>query len=190
MIEPTEESARWMFSSKEMPREVWEMVRLLVLQRDDYTCRMCGLPGDAPTAVLQCDHIVPRSLGGTNSPYNLQTLCKECNIRKGALPPTFVITEKGWKMWHNLLIAEPRLLAVYHTARCLKDDFSTPGYCANLQFFIEGRIKERLTELVGWNRGKDTYLGTQEAYDTAYEVIYNALPYCRNCMCADSTMLV
>jgi 5-methylcytosine-specific restriction endonuclease McrA len=32
--------------------------------------------------LLHVDHIKPRSLGGTNDPDNLQTLCRKCNIGK------------------------------------------------------------------------------------------------------------
>lgn len=40
-------------------------------------CRACGTTQD-----LTIDHIMPRSLGGTNNRYNLQCLCRRCNIKK------------------------------------------------------------------------------------------------------------
>lgn len=47
-----------------------------------YTCVKCGRKfrkGD-----MDIDHIIPRSLGGDNSRYNLQCICKHCNRSKGA----------------------------------------------------------------------------------------------------------
>ena len=54
-------------------------IRQQVHARDRYLCLHCGTPGD-----LTLDHIVPWSLGGTDDPANLQTLCRVCNARKGA----------------------------------------------------------------------------------------------------------
>jgi hypothetical protein len=52
-----------------------------ILARDKWTCRSCGRTAkDGVT--LEVDHIIPRSLGGTDAPENLQTLCKKCNIGK------------------------------------------------------------------------------------------------------------
>lgn len=46
----------------------------------DHRCLMCGLP--EPEIVLTVDHIVPVSLGGTNTIDNLQPLCRPCNSKK------------------------------------------------------------------------------------------------------------
>lgn len=35
-----------------------------------------------PAQVLTVDHITPKSAGGTDSPENLQVLCRSCNSRK------------------------------------------------------------------------------------------------------------
>ncbi len=43
-------------------------------------CTYCD--ADADTT----DHIIPRSVGGTNDPGNLVPACKPCNSRKGTLP--------------------------------------------------------------------------------------------------------
>lgn len=54
-------------------------VRQRVFERDEFCCVRCG-----STEGLSLDHIYPWSLGGTDDPDNLQTLCRPCNSRKGA----------------------------------------------------------------------------------------------------------
>lgn len=58
-----------------------------LFQRQSGKCVLCGgamtmelkLPN---TATL--DHKLPRSLGGSNKPYNLQAACARCNNAKGS----------------------------------------------------------------------------------------------------------
>lgn len=54
-------------------------VRQAVYERDAYRCQHCG-----GWESLSVDHIHPVSLGGSNDPGNLQTLCRSCNSKKGA----------------------------------------------------------------------------------------------------------
>jgi hypothetical protein len=53
-----------------------------VLARDRWTCCSCGRAARPDGVLLEVDHIVPRSRGGTNTLENLQTLCKKCNLGK------------------------------------------------------------------------------------------------------------
>jgi 5-methylcytosine-specific restriction endonuclease McrA len=53
-------------------------LRLDILIRDDFTCRDCG-SHDMP----QVDHIKPCAEGGQAKPWNLQVLCRACNLDKG-----------------------------------------------------------------------------------------------------------
>lgn len=53
-----------------------------IFARDGHCCRKCGSTED-----LTVDHIWPRAWGGTGRLANLQTLCRECNERKGSAWP-------------------------------------------------------------------------------------------------------
>ena len=54
-----------------------------ILERDNYTCQQCGNSVyKEPNLLLEIDHIIPVSKGGTSEPKNLQTLCWRCNRSK------------------------------------------------------------------------------------------------------------
>ena len=73
-------------------REVWDSIerverakvsnelRQEIFERDGYTCVNCG---STEKESLEIDHIMPISKGGKTEPGNLQTLCRDCNFRKG-----------------------------------------------------------------------------------------------------------
>lgn len=63
-------------------RHIPAKVRVSVLHRDGYKCVFCGRT--ARQVELHVDHKVPFSKGGSNHPSNLQTLCIDCNLGKGA----------------------------------------------------------------------------------------------------------
>ncbi len=56
----------------------WQAIRAQIFERDDYTCRYCGVKGGR----LECDHVVPLSRGGSNEPDNLTAACFDCNRSK------------------------------------------------------------------------------------------------------------
>jgi len=60
-------------------------LRYEVLRRDNFTCRYCG--ASAPDVVLEVDHVVPVSLGGTDHPRNLVAACVDCNSGKSSSSP-------------------------------------------------------------------------------------------------------
>lgn len=57
-------------------------LRYDILTRDKNRCVKCGAKGGENE--LHIDHKKPVSMGGTNDPSNLQTLCSRCNLGKGA----------------------------------------------------------------------------------------------------------
>ncbi len=81
-------------------RNISAKLRAEVLDRNGFTCQMCGLtPGEADPetgrkARLHIGHIVDKSLGGKEELSNLRTLCSTCN--QGAKNIT---SEKPTGLW-------------------------------------------------------------------------------------------
>lgn len=59
---------------------VGKMMRFEILKRDGFRCVYCG--ANAVATLLEVDHVVPSSRGGTDDPSNLVTACKGCNVGK------------------------------------------------------------------------------------------------------------
>ena len=60
------------------------VVRFKVFKRDGFRCVYCGrAPLLDESVLLELEHLIPRSQGGTNEMENLVTSCRECNIGKG-----------------------------------------------------------------------------------------------------------
>src|ERR1017187_7412382 len=55
----------------------WQEIRQVVLARDNYRCISCGEICQRGEADIH--HVIPRSLGGTDEPSNLVTLCDGCH---------------------------------------------------------------------------------------------------------------
>jgi len=61
-----------------------------VFARDGWSCQRCGrqtperLRGSHDSAAPELDHVVPLARGGLHTRDNTQTLCRKCNIQKGA----------------------------------------------------------------------------------------------------------
>jgi hypothetical protein len=81
-------------------RPISAKLRAEVLDRNGFTCQMCGLtPGDVDPATdrkvrLHIGHIMDKSLGGKEELSNLWTLCSTCN--QGAKNIT---SEKPTGLW-------------------------------------------------------------------------------------------
>ena len=55
----------------------WPSLRAIVLDRDDYTCWLCGGPA------TEVDHLFPKAHGGRDKLSNLRAACRTCNAVKG-----------------------------------------------------------------------------------------------------------
>lgn len=64
---------------------VSKRLRYEVFRRDGHACKYCG--ARAPQVPLTIDHIVPRTLGGTDAPENLAAACFDCNAGKSSTRP-------------------------------------------------------------------------------------------------------
>lgn len=67
-------------------RDISKETRAWVLERNGYTCQMCGVAAGDPdplggnrTVRLTMGHIVDKSRGGDDSPQNLRAVCNLCN---------------------------------------------------------------------------------------------------------------
>lgn len=59
-----------------------DSVRQYVYQRDRHQCQKCGK--QKLETQLSIDHIIPLAKNGSNDISNLQTLCLNCNQKKGS----------------------------------------------------------------------------------------------------------
>jgi hypothetical protein len=69
-----------------LPTTISKETRAFVLERNGYTCQMCGLAaGDNDTyhpgqkIRLTMGHIIDKSKGGADTPDNLRAVCTNCN---------------------------------------------------------------------------------------------------------------
>jgi hypothetical protein len=76
-------------------RGISKQTRAWVLERNGYTCQMCGAAAGDPdplgrnrTVRLTMGHIVDKSKGGRDDPSNLRAICTSCNegLQNTALP--------------------------------------------------------------------------------------------------------
>lgn len=76
-------------------RNISKETRAWVLERNGYTCQMCGSAAGDPdplgsnrTVRLTMGHIIDKSKGGDDSPQNLRAVCASCNegLQNTSLP--------------------------------------------------------------------------------------------------------
>jgi 5-methylcytosine-specific restriction endonuclease McrA len=67
-------------------RNISKETRAFVLERNGYTCQMCGMAAGDPdpyypnrTVRLTMGHIIDKDKGGSDDPANLRAVCTNCN---------------------------------------------------------------------------------------------------------------
>jgi len=67
-------------------RSISKETRALVLERNGYTCQMCGAAAGEPHPYdparrvrLHIGHVIDKSKGGSDDPSNLRAICSVCN---------------------------------------------------------------------------------------------------------------
>jgi 5-methylcytosine-specific restriction protein A len=81
-------------SSEVTSTAAWKRIRLVVLERDGYTCQIRG--PYCTTHATQVDHIINTASGGAElDPTNLQSTCPPCNARKAQRES--VAARNAWK---------------------------------------------------------------------------------------------
>ncbi len=76
------ETTREKYHAKNQRRLMTKELRRSIMERDNYTCQICGkyMPDEVG---LHIDHIIPIKKGGKSVESNLQVLCDKCNLSKG-----------------------------------------------------------------------------------------------------------
>jgi 5-methylcytosine-specific restriction protein A len=70
------------FGKKEHYGSNWKALSKEVRQNNSWRCAKCFKSFKEDKARLHADHILPLSVGGSNSLANLQSLCYECHQAK------------------------------------------------------------------------------------------------------------
>lgn len=84
-IKYLDEMLRFKYSTKGQRALMTPQLREKIKSRDNNTCQQCGVSvRDEPNLLIEIDHIIPISKGGTTVEHNLQALCWRCNRAKGA----------------------------------------------------------------------------------------------------------
>jgi len=89
--------------------------RFEVFKKHNFTCQYCGRR--TPEVILEIDHIIPKSRGGTDDIDNLTVSCFECNRGKSGTLLNKVLKDKDIHS-ETLLLAEREMqLAEYNYVR-------------------------------------------------------------------------
>jgi len=89
--------------------------RFEVFKKYNFTCQYCGRR--TPEVILEIDHIIPKSRGGTDNIDNLTVSCFECNRGKSGTLLNNILKDKEIHS-ETLLLAEREMqLAEYNYVR-------------------------------------------------------------------------
>lgn len=143
--------------------KVNERTRQFVRQRANYLCEYCHSPEKSSSDIFTIDHLIPRSLGGSDELDNLALACRRCNERRynfttGNDPQTgeeIAIFNPRLQQWseHFVWLASGLIIAgttAIGRATCSRLDF-------NDEFHNQGFIQEsrQLWMQGGWHPPKD-----------------------------------
>lgn len=133
-----------------------ERTRQFVRQRAKCLCEYCHSPERSSSDIFTIDHLLPKSLGGSDEPENLALACRRCNERRynfttGIDPQTgeeAAIFNPRWQKWAEHFIWISKGLKVIGTtptgrATCYRmdfnDEFHNQGFIQeSRQFWIQG----------------------------------------------------
>ncbi len=125
-------------------------------------------------AILDFPELTHRKKRETSKPGSNEVEISITQMDNSAIPSEDELT------WADLCRLEPELLDLWSEAKEVKDTGRRKSFCA-YDYFSEN-IEERLTELLGpWNEREIQVLNTIRSIDLAKDMIFEALPPCRNC---------
>ncbi len=81
-------------------RPILKSLKREIINRDGGICQQCS----AYNEKYEIDHVIPVSIGGTSSKWNLQLLCRKCNQKKS-----------GHLLYDHIIKAIERLQSYLHT---------------------------------------------------------------------------
>ena len=64
-----------------------------ILERDNYTCQLCGEYGD------QVDHVIPYAVSRDSTESNLRALCRQCNTDTRRPRKDAALPFDEWSAW-------------------------------------------------------------------------------------------
>lgn len=109
-------------------------LRFEVFKRDRFSCGYCGRT--PPDVLLEVDHVVPRSGGGSDELENLLTACWDCNrgkgskgLSEGGSPPVGGAAVKALKERVKQAKAYNDLIAEQRSLRAEQEDLVTAHWC-------------------------------------------------------------
>jgi hypothetical protein len=151
-------------------------LRFEVFNRDSFTCQYCGRK--TPEVILELEHIIPISKGGTDEIENLTTSCFECNRGKGSDLLDTILKDKDV---HNetVLLAEKELqLAEYnHIKNKIREREDSEIEKLKIQFashFPQSEQPKAMLEfpmaIIRQNLKFTSYLDILENIDTAADI--------------------
>ncbi|MFH1646586.1 MAG: HNH endonuclease [Chloroflexota bacterium] len=117
-------------------------LRFDVFNRDNFTCQYCGRK--TPDVILELEHIIPSSKGGTDELDNLITSCFECNRGKGVSLLDTILKDRAIHEETILLAEREFQLAEYnHLKKKIRDRENNEIEELRLHFSSKFRASER-----------------------------------------------